>query len=302
MFKFSADQKVIDIAGVKIGGQPGEYPTVLIGSIFYSGHRIVSDPEKGIFDKAKARELLDREAELSQETGNPRIVDVLGDTAQALVRYIEFVAQHIDGPFLVDSATAKARMETIKLVSEMGLLDRAVYNSIDEHCTEEELDVLRECGVKYAVILAFSTRYLHPASRMKLLLGENGLLAKANRAGIEHVLIDTGVLDVPNIGWAAQIVREVKETLGHPAGCAPSNSFHMWDRMRKKGTPSFEAAGSAMCTLPQMMGADFIIYGPIAYARWAYPACATADAMIAYAARNYGVRPRVKTHPLYRIF
>jgi tetrahydromethanopterin S-methyltransferase subunit H len=28
MYKFNLSQKVIDIAGVKIGGQPGEWPTV----------------------------------------------------------------------------------------------------------------------------------------------------------------------------------------------------------------------------------------------------------------------------------
>jgi tetrahydromethanopterin S-methyltransferase subunit H len=27
MFKFEKEQKVFDIAGVKVGGQPGEYPT-----------------------------------------------------------------------------------------------------------------------------------------------------------------------------------------------------------------------------------------------------------------------------------
>ena len=302
MFKFSAEQRILDIAGVKVGGQPGEYPTVLIGSIFYSGHRIVSDPEKGVFDRSRARDLLDQEAALSLETGNPRIVDVVGDTAEALGHYVEFVAEHIDGPFFVDSATAKARMGAIKLVAEMGLLDRTIYNSIDEHTTEEELAVLEECGVKYAMILAFSTRHLHPSSRMKLLLGEQGLLAKASRAGIEQVLIDTGVLDVPNIGWAAQIAHDVKEATGHPVGCAPANAFHSWERMRKKGTPSFEAAGSAMCTLPQVMGADFVHYGPMAYARWVYPACSTADAMIAYNARTHQLRPQVQTHPLYRIF
>ena len=34
MFKFEKKQEVFDIYGVKIGGQPGEYPTVLAGTIF----------------------------------------------------------------------------------------------------------------------------------------------------------------------------------------------------------------------------------------------------------------------------
>ena len=34
MFRFEKEQLVIDIAGVKMGGQPGEYPTVLAGTIY----------------------------------------------------------------------------------------------------------------------------------------------------------------------------------------------------------------------------------------------------------------------------
>ena len=51
MFKFEKKQEVFDIYGVKVGGQPGEYPTVLAGTIFYAGHNIISDENKGIFDK-----------------------------------------------------------------------------------------------------------------------------------------------------------------------------------------------------------------------------------------------------------
>jgi len=43
LFKFGRKQEVFDIGGVKIGGQPGELPTVLIGSIFHEGHKIVKD-------------------------------------------------------------------------------------------------------------------------------------------------------------------------------------------------------------------------------------------------------------------
>ena len=54
MFKFDKKQEVFDINGVKLGGQPGQYPTVLVGSMFYNRHNIVSDEDKGTFDKAKA--------------------------------------------------------------------------------------------------------------------------------------------------------------------------------------------------------------------------------------------------------
>lgn len=64
MQKFSAERRIVTIDKVTLGGQPGEYPTVLIGSVFYQGHRIVEDHQKGAFDKDAAKCLLDEEGGL----------------------------------------------------------------------------------------------------------------------------------------------------------------------------------------------------------------------------------------------
>jgi len=49
------------------------------------------------------------------------------------------------------------------------------------------------------------------------------------------------------------------------------------------------------------MGASFVLYGPIDHAGAIFPACAMADAIIAYHARALGIKP-VANHPLYKIF
>ena len=41
MFRFDKEQLVVDIAGVKMGGQPGEYPTVLAGTIFTADTKLL---------------------------------------------------------------------------------------------------------------------------------------------------------------------------------------------------------------------------------------------------------------------
>ena len=302
MFKFKAEQKVFEIGNVKIGGQPGEYPTVLIGSIFYSKHKIVKDPVKGEFDRKAAEDLLNKEAEISEKTGIPRIIDVLGETSEALCKYVEFVADHTDAPFLIDSTSPAVRIETLRHVEEIGLIDRAIYNSIDENIKEDELDALRSSKIKSAVILLFSTKYLMPKDRIRMLQnGEKNLIKLAEEAGIEKILIDPCVLDVPSISWTADIIYRIKDELGYPAGCAPSNALYMWLRKKKIPTPLFEACGANVIALPIMMGADFIMYGPIKNASWVYPACATIDAMIAYHARTLGITPKTKNHPLYKI-
>jgi tetrahydromethanopterin S-methyltransferase subunit H len=55
MFKFSRTQHVYKVAGVDIGGQPGEFPTVLIGSIFYSKHTIVLTRKKASLIRRKPK-------------------------------------------------------------------------------------------------------------------------------------------------------------------------------------------------------------------------------------------------------
>jgi tetrahydromethanopterin S-methyltransferase subunit H len=286
MQRFLKEQKVYAIAGVEVGGQPGERPTVLIGSIFFAKHQIVSDSLKGIFDQEKAKALLEREAEVSASTANPRFIDPIGDTAQALINYIEFVAAHTDAPILVFANST--------------IIPRLIYNSIAEDFTEEELACIRECGVKSAIILAFSTAAVKPKDRIKLL--QEKLLPASERAGIENILVDTGVLDIPSVSWAAHTIYRVKEKLGYPVGCAPSNALFQWEKIRKQGSSAFQAAAAAVFALTQSHGADFLLYGPMRCASWVYPACAAIDAMIAYGGRFSDIRPATREHPLYKIF
>ena len=298
MFEFTHQQKVCNIGNVRVGGRPGENPTVLIGSMFFRGHKIVSDSDKGIFDKGKAKALLDREEELSAQTGNPRIIDVIGDTAQALINYIEWVAAHYSSPILVDSPLSSVRMEAIRHFSKTEIVPRLIYNSLEAYYTEEELACIKECGIKNAVIMPLSTKACRPRDRVKLL--EENMLPAAERAGLENVLVDVGVLDVPSVGWSTRAIREVKENWGYPCGCAPSNAIYLWEKLRKRGTPAFEATAALVYGLPLCWGGDFILYGPTRNAPWAYPACAAVDAMLAYGAMDLGVRVG-REHPLYKI-
>ena len=299
MLQLTQQQKVYQIGDVKVGGRLGENPTVLIGSMFYRGHKIVSDPDKGIFDKEKAKALLDREADLSAQTGNPRIIDVIADSGEAMIKYIEFVASNYSSPILVDSALPKARMEAIQYFTKTEVASRLIYNSLDNHYTEEELACIKDSGIKSAVVLAFSTKAVRPGDRVKLL--EKELLGATQRAGLENLLIDTGIMDIPSVGWATQAIWGIKDALGYPCGCAPSNALYMWTKLRERGSPPFEATASVVFALPISGGADFVLYGPTRNASWFYPACAAMDSMLAYGAQTVGIRVG-KEHPLYKIF
>ncbi len=139
MFKFIKEQSIFDIAGVKIGGQPGQLPTVMIGSIFYHSDKIVKDEMEGNFDREKAEGLLKQEEEVSERTGNPRIIDIVGASSKALIRYIDFITDVTESPFLLDGTTMNVRIEALKHVADVGLAERAVYNSITPDAKPEEI-------------------------------------------------------------------------------------------------------------------------------------------------------------------
>ena len=300
MLRFEREQRVYNIGGVEIGGQPGERPAVLIGSIFYARHRIVTDAQAGVFDEEQATALLDDEARVAAFTGNPRFVDPVGSTTEALIRYIDFLASHTSAPILVDSPLQRVRIEAIRHFAGSDIATRLIYNSIAEDRTAEELGAIKDCGIRSAIVLAFSTRAVKPEHKLRLL--EDELLPAAAQAGVENVLVDTGVLDVPSVSWSALAIRLVKERLGYPAGCAPANAIWTWEKMKAQGTEAHISATAALLATVLGQGADFLLYGPIRTAPWVYPAVATANALMAYGGRFVGTRPQTEGHPLYKVF
>lgn len=300
MFQFGREQRIFDISGVRVGGQPGQLPTVLVGSIFYHGNKIVEDPVSGKFDEERAEERLKTEEEMSDKTGNPRIVDVCCSWPQAFEKFIGFVADKVDGPFSIDGSTLEVKLAGARYVAEVGLSERTVYNSITLHTTEAEMDVIRESKIKSAIFLALNPKKPTIAGRLEVV---DNLLEKADRAGIESILIDTTVLDIPDPGPTGKAIYLVKERYGLPAGCGAHNAIAMWRKRGKLDKEEMRRCAVVANVLPIAMGADFILYGPIEWAAEVYVPCAVADAYVAYSMRQeYGVKPLTKDHPLFKVF
>lgn len=308
---FEKTQKVIDIAGVKIGGQPGEWPTVMCGSIFYDRHKIVTDAKHGIFDREAAKQLLDWEKEMVDNFGLQRLPDVIGDTPEALTNYVDFVLETIDGPMLVDSSSINTLLATFKRYQGSDVMKRLVFSPIDLHTDDAQFKEIEKLGVKNALIMAFSPDAVMPDQKIQILTGStdgvikpDSLLAKAERAGVENLLVDVGVIDLQGTAWSALSISKVKNILGLPAGCAPANALFSWQRNHKETltTPKqVSASGAAVYTSTVYMGADFALYGPMSCADWAYPAIAVADALMSYGNRLSGIRAKDRSHPLYKL-
>jgi tetrahydromethanopterin S-methyltransferase subunit H len=300
LFKLEKEQKIFEIANVKVGGQPGQLPTVMIGSIFYHKDKIVKNEKTGEFDKKKAEELLNIEEEISAKTGNPRIIDVCASWPQSFEKYIDFVADLINGPFTVDGTTADVRIAGAKYVKETGLSKRVAYNSITPEIKDEEISAIKDAAIKSAILLTLNSTNPTITGRLAVI---DKLLEKAKAAGIENILIDATVMDVPDPGPASKAIHLIKNQYGFPAGCGAHNAIDIWHKRKKLDSEMHLTCSVVANLLPIIMGANFMLYGPIENASRIYMPVAVADAYVAYSMmQEYRMKPLVSSHPLFRIF
>ncbi|NIO38524.1 tetrahydromethanopterin S-methyltransferase subunit H [Candidatus Bathyarchaeota archaeon] len=307
LLKFNVKQKVFEIDGFRVGGQPGELPTALIGNVFYKGMPEVADHERGTFDKKSVLKWIRRAEELSKRTGVPHFLDIMAMYSEAMRRYVEFVAELSKSVFLIDGANTETRIAGLEAVKELGLQDRTIFNAIFPQISEEEIEAISGSGVTAAIVIAYNEMDLSPEGRLSALKGfdqQVGLLEIADRAGVEKVLVDTMVFDIPSIAYATEAIKLVKGELGYPAGCSPANATYDWRRSQDRLLEhAFAAYNASAHALAQFNGADFLIYGPVKQAKNMIPACAMNDAVLAYyGQRRLGIKPLVSEHPLYKIF
>ena len=230
MFKFQKEQEIVNIAGVKIGGQPGELPTVLAGTIFYDKHEIVEDIARGLFDRAAAEELINLQEASAEETGNPHLIHIFGTSPESITRYIDFVAEISDAPFLIYSHEGTVRSHAAEYVSEIGLADKAIYNSINLSINAPEIEALALSDIDSSIILGFNAVDSSLQGRMELLengagLLEEGLLSSAEKCGIVNKLIGPSITPMGNgVGVALRMTITSKAKWGHPTGSGIHNA------------------------------------------------------------------------------
>jgi len=302
MFRFKKKQKIVEAGGIKLGGQPGELPTVLTGSIFYAGHKIVEDKNLGIFDKAKAEALINRMDELSDMTTNPFILDVVANTSEAYQKYLDFISKVTDAPMQIDAISPKVRMETIKWAYEAGLSDRIINNSIYRQVKEKELENLKNCKIKASIVLCDTPEDESANARLNVL---PTILDMADSAGIEGALIDTAIPSWGiGVGAGVRSIYLAKEQFGD-RGAVGTGIGNVTDTLGwiKGNFPKEmrKPSAAAQNAILPIMGADWIMFGPIEFAEFLFPVIAVIDTYVLTATAEIGTEPAVEgMHPLFR--
>ncbi|MBT5642586.1 tetrahydromethanopterin S-methyltransferase subunit H, partial [Candidatus Bathyarchaeota archaeon] len=180
MFDYSVKQKTYEIHGIKVGGEPGQHPTVMIGSMFYNGDKNVSDHGEGKFDKEKAEKHI-RDAEMmTEKTGLPVMIDLVSENAVATGKYMDFILEKTDMPIVLDVVAEVEQVKALHYADEIGVIDRIVLNSLSPHTKDPLYEAITETKLKSSILLTHSTRYVLSSNKEPLL---DELVPKAEAAG-----------------------------------------------------------------------------------------------------------------------
>jgi len=310
MLRFDKEQKVFEFGDMKIGGQPVEYPTVLFGSMFYNRHKIVTDEDKGIFDKNAADTLWTAAEEISDVTGNPHCNQIVAETNEAMKSYIDWFVDGYDEPFLIDSSAGDVRAYGVEYVTEIGVADRAIHNSINASIQEEEVVALTESDVSSAIILAFNATEPGVKGKIEILeIGaagiEKGMLEIGAECGITKPLVDIAAMPLGSgAGANVRTGVAVKARFGLPVGGGYHNSASAWDWMKKfkkehrEAWPPVDIGNNLIAGIA---GADYYLYGPIENSTMVAPAAAMIDIMVAENAEELGLTVKDPNHPFKKL-
>ena len=302
MFKFAREQKVIDIGNVKIGGQIGENPTVLIPTIFYDGHKIV-DARNNTFDEAKAEALIKQVEEVGEKHKLPYMFQVVGVTPDLMVKGLDFVADLTSAPIIVDSADKQARLVGLEHASENNYASRTMYNAINMMIDSEEIEALTRSTIEGVIILGFNMQDPSVKARIALLedgggFTDKGLLPVAKECGFEKILYDPGVQPFGQGGGSSfRLLSVVKSRYGLPTGVGAHNIPSSWAWLHKNAEKEQRRiADIAANSIGITAGANSLFIGPVENTKYAAPAVAMTDILMADSIKDFGIA-HSETHP-----
>jgi len=302
MFRLDKEQTVCNIGGIKVGGQPGENPPLLIGSMFQKGDRLIESRKARKFDRQKATERIREMERLSQETGIPGMVAMVANTPGEMKAYVDFFVGVTDMPFAIDIWVEKTRLKAAHNVAELGLQDRLLYNSITPWNEDipGQVEALKTMGIKHIVVQAFDAEDKMPSGRIKSL---KEMLELVGKGEFESILVDTAVMNLPTTAFSLLANHRIKKQFGLPVGCAPSNGTYMWKKsLELWGRQGFTAVDAGVHAISALWS-DFLFFGPMTGTGRVFPAVAAAAALLSTMTYDeIGALPGEETHPLNLLF
>ena len=296
MFYFE-NEKTFKVGNIIFGRKGGKNSIAVLGTIFHKDDKIVSNHKTGEFDREKAKKAIEQHEEIAKGFGLQPVLDVHAQTAEAMLKYIEFALDVTDEPIIIDGTVPEIRLPAVRYVNEVGANDRIIYDAISPESKESELEELKNNKIECAFLLALNPSDATPTGRIMIL---KELLPRAEKFGITKPLLDTIVFDPPSLGLAAKAIELVKKEFGWPTGNGAVNAIEFigsWPYSK----PAFIGFVTALYSVNQVMGADWLFYGEIYSAKYVIPALAIVDGILAYTNKLSGYPVSIsRDHALYK--
>ena len=301
MFRYKLEQQVCNIGGIRVGGQPGENPPLMIGNMFQKGDILLTNRKKGEFKRVEAEKRIRNLEHITRKTGVPGMIALVANSAEEAKRYIDFFISITDMPFAIDIWMQKTRVAVARYIADLGVQDRVLYNSITpwDEDIESQVSEIKEMGIKHVVIQAFDIDDKGPMGRVKSLKRMLPIIEKGN---FKSIIVDTAVMNLPVTAFSLAANHLIKKEFGLPVGCAPANGTYMWRKAaRREDKGQFPAIDAGVHAVAALLS-DFLLYGPTTGSDRVFPAVAATSSMLAALAYDEtGVLPE-GNHPLNMLF
>ena len=294
------DAKPVKIGKYTVGGPLGSHTGLAVGSIFYDNHSIVENAFEGTFNEEKAAGLIDRVNGLAERYGIQMAFDVIGSDPDAFCKFIDFTADRTDLPLLLNATEAEVRIAGLEFAGKKGILDRAIFASLNEDTEGEEIEALGRHKPAAVMILANDVGEPNPEGSIEMI--RNYFHPILKNIGCESPIVDLGVMDAPSVGIAMRGIQAVREEFGYPAGCAFSNCFPQWTGLSSMGRDyvNLTLATSMICC--RMAGGDFLHYGIVEKCRAMAHALGSAEVFLGFAAMELDEEKLPEGHALLKMF
>lgn len=290
----------IKIGNTTIGGPLGSHTGLLVGSIFYDKHSLVSDAFAGTFDATKAEKLIERVNALSGRYGVQMAFDVIGASPEAIERFIEFVASRTTLPFMINASEAEVHIAGLECAHRLGVLDRAIFASLNEDSEDRVVEALGRHKPACVMILANDVANPTPEGSCEMI--ERIFRPMLKSIGVETPLVDLGAMDPPSVGISMRGIAAVRQQFGYPAGCAFSNCFPQWTGLRELGKEWVNLSLATALVCCRAAGGDFLHYGIIEKAAMAAHVAGSAEVFYGFAAQELDGHRLPQGHALLKMF
>lgn len=290
----------IKLGKVSIGGPLGARTGMLVGSIFYDKHSIVTDAFAGDFNEEKAEALIKRVNDTHKKYGMQMAFDVIAASGEAMDKFLRFVAARTDLPMMINATEGEARVKGLETAAELGVLDRCIYASLNEDTEDFEIEALKANKPGAVMILAYDVADPTPEGTVAMI--ENTFRPWLDEIGIEAPIVDCGVMDPPSIGITNRAIKLVRETYGYPAGGAVANCFPQWTGLKDLGKEFVQLSLGASLLSIRYHGGDFLHYGLIERTVPAAHAVASGEVFLGFAAQELDGHKLPSPHPVLSMF